>query len=366
LAGLILLPLLLANLKLLQQQIDTETTVSFGENIQFRASIFPGDRISSASVSIRNPATRETRLIPAQIISGNTAIASATLELSEFKLAPFSIIEYWWHFAYQDGSSSESRPLLLEYQDDRFSWNILSRVSLTVYWVAGVADIAELGFDNILRANEIAQSQFSLDKPSAVRLIIYPTQESLQAGIGDELLLGHAEPALGLIYAAGDQENLAQIIRHELMHNAIFLRAGNGYAQIPAWLNEGLSTLAEDAGNYELTETFPLSNLCSPLPFRGPSASLAYTQSASVVAFIRANFGDASITALLDAYSEAETCDQGVQQVLRLSLDELETIWRQASYPDEARPPSFLPWLLLALPVLVALLASLGLRRTNR
>jgi hypothetical protein len=67
-----LLPLL-AIIGQLQQPINTSTTTQFGESIEFRASVFPGDRVTSAHVSVVNPATGENWQISAALVPGKTA-----------------------------------------------------------------------------------------------------------------------------------------------------------------------------------------------------------------------------------------------------------------------------------------------------
>lgn len=354
-----LLPLL-AIIGQLQQPINTSTTIQFGESIEFRASVFPGDRVTSAHVSVVNAATGENWQISAALVPGRTATMRATLDLSDHKLAPFSLIDFVWTYARDDGSISHSVPTQLEYADDRYEWSSNQQNDWHIYWTAG----SEAAPDpSIMAEMETAASDFSLNLPDHIRIFIYPTRESLSFAIGEELLLGHAKPAQGLIYVAGDIPSFPRIIRHELMHLAIFAQVGDGYAQVPAWLNEGIAALAEGTNLEVSSELMPLQNLCNRLPFRSPASEQAYAQSAAVVAFLTERYGKETIPALLDAYAQLEAaCDTGLENVLRLSLDQLENDWRESGREPESAPPSVAPWLLLTLPVVVAIATSLGIR----
>jgi hypothetical protein len=367
LSGTVLLPVLAALIQVLQQ-FNTNATILFGERIEFYAAVFPGDQVTSASVSVKNPASEKSWILPSTIVPGRTATLKAMLDLSDYKLAPFSIIEYAWAVTHTDGSLSHSVAAQLEYRDDRFDWNILKSGDWQVYSPSGNDAVAELSLAAVLETAEKVTLEYSLEIPNGVRVILYPTREDLSSGVGDELILGHAEPAQGLLYASGDHPDLLSIIKHELMHLAIFARTGDGYAQIPAWLNEGLSTLMQESEVQSMGDPIPLESLCSPPLFRSPSAEQAYIQSAAVVAFIRDRYGKETIIALLDAYAEEPgvTCDAGLEEVLELSVNQLEDSWRQNELGEQNAPPSFAPWLLLGLPAVIAIAASLSLRIQRR
>jgi hypothetical protein len=56
-------------------------------------------------------------------------------------------------------------------------------------------------------------------------------------------------------------------------------------------------------------------------------AALAYAQSASVVHYIAERYGASQLSALVAAYANGLSCDEGVRLALGISLSELENQW---------------------------------------
>jgi len=106
---------------------------------------------------------------------------------------------------------------------------------------------------------------------------------------------------------------------------------------MPVWLDEGLATAAELEPRSDYADTLdkavkaealiPITSLCAPFSPDPSRAILSYAESASLVRYVQDAWGPAKISQLLLKYRDGATCEGGVQNVLEVSLAELQTQW---------------------------------------
>jgi hypothetical protein len=123
-----------------------------------------------------------------------------------------------------------------------------------------------------------------------------------------------------------------------LTHLLLYEAAGRALGWVPSWLDEGLASLNErrpDPNRQALVEQalaedllFPLEALCAPFPTDEDAARLAYAQSASIVRYLRQQYGSQAIRDLVAAYADNASCEAGVVRVLGKSLKGLDAAWR--------------------------------------
>jgi hypothetical protein len=129
---------------------------------------------------------------------------------------------------------------------------------------------------------------------------------------------------------------------------------------VPAWLDEGLATLAEGQPNPNQAlllerallerSTLSFSELCAGFPVTENEAVLAYAQSGSLLAYIEAEYGRPAITRLVKSLAEGASCESAVSDTLGLSLAELEGRWLAENQPQAPVPRFFrqnLFWLVM-------------------
>ncbi len=112
----------------------------------------------------------------------------------------------------------------------------------------------------------------------------------------------------------------------------------------------------------------PLEALCAPFPPDEEAARLAYAQSASVVRYLREEYGNQSIRELMAAYAEGFGCEEGVNRVLGVGLHGLDSAWRAhvtSQEPVAVALTDSAPWLALWLLTALLALPLLGLLRGN-
>jgi hypothetical protein len=133
---------------------------------------------------------------------------------------------------------------------------------------------------------------------------------------------------------------MERLIPHELAHVMLYRSVGEGLELLPAWLEEGIASLSELYPNpdYEVAleaasqdnSLMPITDLCDTFPLDASRAYLAYAESQSFVRFIRDTYGTASLHALISAYADGLSCEQGVARTLNTSLGNLDTRWRES------------------------------------
>jgi hypothetical protein len=361
---------------------------------------FADQMIFTATASSDSPITQATVFFqsgsqppysrPADPFTPATVVSlTATIDLKEIQLIPFSTVSYWWEAFDRSGQTARSATQTIVYVDNRFTWQDFASGPARVHWYQGDSGFGGAAANIAAEAIPGMQQQIGVEPPSPLDVYVYASIDDLRSAVelaGREWLGGQARPELGVVLVAippGDSARLQmrRDIPHELTHLMTFVAASPNYDAVPRWLDEGLATLNEGEPNstqvlavqdaLAKNKLIPIESLCGAFPADASAALLAYGQSRYIVQQIINEYGSAGIQALLAAYRDGATCSGGVERALNITLPELELKWRSAQQTNSASqtatvPTStstaagVLPWLLLiaviALPLIVILL----------
>jgi hypothetical protein len=121
------------------------------------------------------------------------------------------------------------------------------------------------------------------------------------------------------------------------MHVMLYRNIGAGYNNVPAWLSEGVATLAEISPNPDYDRTLsaaagtnglmPLKELCASFPAKVDQAFLAYAQSRSFTNYLLNTYGSTGLMTLAGAYADGVDCERGTERAFGISLSQLELDW---------------------------------------
>lgn len=336
--------------------IESSVEYSFAQHVTFTLHATSEDaEISQVYLFFRAVTDEETHNIevPADAPAQEIQIAH-THDAGRYPLPPFADIRFWWRVEDSAGNQLKTQTQTFKYKDNRFRWEQLEASGIRIHWMADHGDpaFAQTALDIARVSTADVRAELRGPMPSPLDVFIYDSEANLQGAMiltGRDWIGGQARPELGVVVVAipADQGYTSQMKRylpHEITHLLIHeLTTPEGYKNVPDWLDEGLATTNERLPTPEYAvaletareaeQLLPLEELCVPFSPDPRTAILSYAQSASVVDFIRENYGAEGIRRLLAAYADGASCRSGVEEALNISFDRLETMWRNSLEP---------------------------------
>ena len=367
-----------------QAGIEMELSASsqFGDSITFTARLVSPVQIQKASILIHDTTQVMTHIEP--VIFNEEGISEYRFDTRQNLLRPFTTVLWRYELTLVDGSTVQSATGSIRYDDDRFAWQSLDADALHIHWYNGdeqfgvaALNAAQAGLQNI-------RGLFAPNLSQPVDVFIYASESDLRGTLygAEAWVTGHADSAAGVVTVtieAGSDQNilLEQRIPHELMHILLYRQIGMGYKNIPAWLREGMSMLAEVYPNPDhdsvlkdaasRNELTPIRHLCASFSPRIDSAFLAYAESRSFTNYLRGQYGADGLLNLANSYANGVDCERGPERAFGVTLAKLERDW-QATVLGRSNVVAaigrFVPYLvLLCLVVLFPLVGIIGSSR---
>lgn len=343
---------------------------TFGENILFQANLQSNIPVVKALLMVQNGS--EVQVVPANLDQEGNLAADYSLKTNP--LRAFSQIKYWFQLALQNGETYTSPKNTFLYSDNRFDWETIENAPLRIHWHTGdtafAQEVLNISQAGIKRAQQILPI---ILVPPVIDIYVYQNAEELRSALvasSQNWIAGHADPDLNVILVSlppGPEQRLEmeRQIPHELMHVMLYYTDGNAYTNLPAWFNEGLSSLAELYPNpdypvllqnaYQTNSLLPLETLCKVFPKDSHKALLAYAESASFMNFLFEKYGHVGFESLMALYAHGQSCDQAVETGFNASLSNLENQWQRQNFVRNSAQTALqdlLPWLMVILIVL--------------
>jgi|GEM_PF-127182 len=285
--------------------------------------------------------------------------------------------EIWWEWTLVDaagGSTTTPRQSLI-LEDDRFSWQTVSAEEIALHWYEG-EEIGPLLLDAALAGRRRLEEEMGITLEDDVTFYIYEDAADMR-----EAVLYSQEWAGGLAFSEyntiligvppAEAEGWGrETVRHELAH---LLLGGFAWSCLggsrPTWLEEGLAVYAEGPANEETLADIqrgkeegaflPLRSLNGAFPTHSSEASMAYSQSYSVVAFLLDTYGQERLQQLLLTLAGGQGYDEALGTVYGFNVDQLETEWRTAiGAPPRPIPPTATPLRANAVPTVAPMTAA--------
>jgi hypothetical protein len=369
--------------------LDSRVEYTFGGPVVFIIKLQPESQVEKVVAFIRSQGENKTNVGAAEPVGGGEYeyLHEASLQ----PLRAFTHIVYWFQVTFTDGSQVDSPLYTFYYQDNRFEWQKLSREPYHVHWYEGDVAFGQSILDIAHEGQKKAQSLLPLPGPENINIYIYASSEELQATrriLRQEAIAGHADVDMGLIVVSlpnlPDRRLEAErTVPHEIMHIMLYQAVGQGYENIPTWLNEGLASINELYPNpdfqislesaFNSSTLIPISRLCSGFPMEISGFILSYAESAYFTRYLYRNFGSVKIYELVNAYSRGLECEHGFEQVIGISLAQAEQLWMTDVFGQTAvsgidfQSANLWPWLILLFIVMtVPMMAALpGLMRSR-
>ena len=318
----------------------------FGQHITFEARLSPPAPIQSAELVFKDNFDDLVRRFPVGFDADG--IMTYRYDVVQNVLRPFVTVTYWFEVTLQSGEFIRSEDNFLQYLDDRFTWQQRADELIRVHWYEGDDAFGDALLDVARRGLNTVNALIPTPANAPVDVYVYASTEDLQSALflgGETWQGGHANPKLGVVMlsvtpGSGQGIEMERLIPHELAHVLLYRNLGDGYANLPVWLAEGMASMVELYPNPDYDQALlkasqnntliPIPDLCDSFPLDASNAYLAYAESKSFVRFLRDSYGTTTLYSLLSAYADGLSCEQGVVRAMSTSLASLDARWRES------------------------------------
>ena len=343
------------------QQIDVvtnEAVLDFPESVTFRLELAPGEEVTEAVLNY-DVAQRSCVDVSTEVPVMPDGEALEWRWVMSRSGNPPPGAQLWWEWLLTDtaGRTTTTPRKTLTFVDDRFDWRMVTAGDIHLHWYEG-ENVGPTLLEAAVAGVERLQAEMGITLQDDVNLFIYGDSSAMR-----EAVLYVQDWAGGVAFGEyntiliGVPPSLAsdwgrETVRHELAHLVL---SQFGWSCLggsrPNWLEEGLASYAEGPPDEETLRDLergieenafvPLRSLNGAFPAHSEEASLAYSQSYSVVAFLLEEYGKERLQELILKLAEGAGYDDALQQVYGLNVDELEVAWRQAiGAPARVIPPT--------------------------
>ena len=291
--------------------------------------------------------------------------------------------QLWWEWTITDatGNTFTTPRQAMTFVDDRFDWRTVEAEGsgglshIRLHWYRG-DDVGPLLLDAAVAGLERLEQDTGIVLEGDIQIFIYGDTEDMrqallytQEWVGGVAFIDYGVVLIGVPPNQADTWGVTTV-RHELAHLVTdqFAQSCVGGSR-PTWLNEGLSVYAEGEPSADVLSDIesginedafhPVRSLNGAFPARGTEASMAYSQSYSLVAYLLDTYGQERMQQFLSTLAEAVGYDAALEQVYGFNADGLETAWRTSiGAPQRQIPPTPTPISAANVPTVVPLNAA--------
>ena len=250
--------------------------------------------------------------------------------------------EWRWEFRYESGDTFETDPQIWRYEDPRFEWQSLTEGVLEVayYDDRGVAE--SMLREGLAALEEIAPF-LGLDELIPMKVYVWANTDDAREveridseTFEESVITGGTRVLADLVHIYTPSR---WVVRHELTHVLTKLAGEGPYGDLPAWLDEGMATIAEGdwlarrggALQYAISNDLVLSLRSMESPSNRPGfVDIFYGQSAAIVLYLLNEYGADKMNDFFEAFKEGQSVDDALTSVYGLDRDGLDNAWRDS------------------------------------
>lgn len=312
------------------------------DSVTVTALVDSADQIESATflyaVLPEGAATRE----PAEIQAGDVTRITAELPTRTpmIWIPAGADFEWHWEFRYESGEIAETDSQVWRYEDPRFEWESLKEGVLEVAYYDD-RGVAELMLREGLDALEEISPFLGLDELIPMKVYVWANSDDAREverieseAFEESVITGGTRVLADLVHIYTPSR---WVVRHELTHVLTKLAGEGPYGDLPAWLDEGMATIAEGdwlerrggALQYAINNDLVLSLRSMESPSNRPGfVDIFYGQSAAIVLFLISEYGQEKMNDLFLEFKEGESVEDALMSVYGYDRDGLDNAWR--------------------------------------
>ena len=248
--------------------------------------------------------------------------------------------EWRWEFVSTSGEKFETEPQIWRYEDPRFEWESLKEGDLEVVWYDD-RGVAETMLREGLEALDEISPFLGLDELIPIKVYVWASTEDARQVERIESERFEESVITGGTRVLADLVHIYQpsrwVVRHELTHVLTKLAGEGPYGDLPAWLDEGMATIAEGdwlnrrggALQFAINNDEVLSLRSMESPSNRPGfVDIFYGQSAAIVLYLIQEYGADRMNELFSTFKEGSSVDDALIKVYGFNRDELDNEWR--------------------------------------
>lgn len=258
-------------------------------------------------------------------------------------LPPGATVWWQWEITDASGKATTTPRKAISYSDSRFQWRSNSLADMEVYW----HDQDESLINDLLSAlrSRLSRVQLYVSIPAerSPKVFIYRSSAELR----DAVLFEHqwtgalAYPEYNIILTAVSSSSLEwakATLPHEITHLLVGEAVFGPFGGIPKWLSEGLAEYASGTvlshaqrsldSAVAAGKLISVRSLSSSFPADDAGATLAYAESASIVAFVVDKYGWDKMRQLLATFKDGASYDGALTKVYSFDTGGLEAQWK--------------------------------------
>jgi hypothetical protein len=319
---------------------------SFSEQIVFRLTAESNSEINEITLIYRIGGAPVTNSAHPEFSPAKQVEAEYVWQLQRGEIPPGSDIEYSWRIKDAAGNALETELVTFTYMDDRFTWQSLTEGKIILYWYDADQTFGQGLLDNAVESLARLEENVGVELEKPVKIIVYQSKADMQEALisqgaiyEEQIITLGTVVAPDIVLLHGAHQDVDITIAHELTHVVVGLATENPYAEIPAWLNEGLAMYNEGklrSGNARaLEEGIRENRLISvrsltSMTGNPDEVNLFYGEVYSVVEFLLKTYGREKMSELLKVFKEGSLADDALLEVYGFDQDELDAQWRES------------------------------------
>lgn len=290
--------------------------------------------------------------------AGKNITLEYVMETEDITAIPMMPITYYWDVVDTQGNHYQSETRTVRYEDTRFNWKVKQNNQVAVWWHDKPDSFGDTVFDIASKAVQQQYGLFKTELDYQIIILLYNNGNEFAEwqGIAHEWVGGQTFSNFGItaqiVEGTGNLQWLNAVIPHEISHVYFQQATHNPKVSVAYWLNEGVAQYNEftpndfalgqvrsAAKNEELISLSSLENGFGA--FNEERVYLAYDEALSAVTYLVETYGEAGLSALLNAYKQGNSTDDAFRAALGVGSREFEVDWAAwTGFPGEYAPPT--------------------------
>jgi hypothetical protein len=325
----------------------SKTTTRFPDSITFAvqgSSVLPVKSLTLEYGNNKRTLAETVNRVQLEVAPGTNINASYIWEMKKTgSLPPQAEVWYQWRVKDEEERVYVSTRQSMFFEDTRYQWQQLNTAELDLYYHDQELPIIKELLEGVQSNLARIQLNTTIPQDRKIKVLLYNDYTELRSSglFYNEWMGGGAFPGYNIIIMVVNTESLSWAkgaLPHEITHLIVGEAVFGPFGDIPTWLSEGLSSYSEGVMKapdqkslsqaLQANKLLSMRSLSSSFPADSAQASLAYTESHSIVSYLIETYGWEKMRELLAVFKDGSTYDGALKKVYALDTAGLESAWK--------------------------------------